>query len=369
MKMILSNFILVLAIIALATTLLNILFWPRVRAAPPQTRGTVSILVPARNEESNLSACLDAALSQGENIREILIYDDHSTDATPKIVSAYASRDFRIRLLEPIPLDAGWCGKNFACFQLAKAATSDFLLFIDADARLGTNAAQAMLGELNRRNLTMLSCWPGLDAKSFWEVTLMPMLNFVVLTLFPAPLSLRFSYPSLALAHGACMMFERSQYFEIGGHSAVRDKIFEDTELARLWRSTGARSLCLDGQRVVRVRMYSSFAGVWRGFEKNFYPAFQWEGSFWLFLLFHFCVFLAPFLVLLFDFSISALIAALCILSARVALAFYFGQSVLAVFAHPIAEAILLGIGVSSWFRCKSGKGVVWKGREYFSSD
>jgi cellulose synthase/poly-beta-1,6-N-acetylglucosamine synthase-like glycosyltransferase len=367
--MILSTIILALAFVTLAATLFNVMRWPRVQASLQSEAGTVSVLIPARNEESNLPECLESVLLQGAAIQEILIYDDHSTDATAKIVRQYAQGGSGVRLLSPIPLEAGWCGKNFACFQLADVATSDWLLFLDADARLAPGAVNGMLAEMKSRKLTLLSCWPALITASFWEAVVMPMLNFVVFSIYPAPLSLRYNYPSLALAHGACMMFERGTYFEIGGHSAVREQIFEDTELARLWRTKGERSLCLDGQAIVRVRMYSSLPEIWRGFQKNFFPAFRHEASFWIFLSYHFCVFLAPFLVFAYDFSILAGIAAICVLLARWVLSFSFGQPMIAVLAHPIAETILLGIGLSSWMRCKSGKGVVWKGREYLSSD
>jgi hypothetical protein len=32
---------------------------------------------------------------------------------------------------------------------------------------------------------------------------------------------------------------------------------------------------------------------------------------------------------------------------------------------HPVGEAILVALGLSSWWRCKSGRGVEWKGRRY----
>src|SRR5262249_14811546 len=273
-----------------------------------------------------------------------------------------------IRAIEPAPLEPGWCGKNFACYQLANAAKGDWLLFIDADARLVDGAAARMVDEMKWRRLTFLSCWPGLEMESFWERTLMPMLNFVVFSIFPAPLSLIMEHQSLALAHGACLMFERKRYFEIGGHAAVQDQIFEDTRLARLWRMRGGRGLCLDGQDIVRVRMYSSFDDIWRGFEKNFYPAFRREISFWVFLAFHLIVCLLPFVLLPFSPSRVAVLAVAAVLLTRLALALYFRHSLVSVLLQPMSEAILIAIGLSSWWRCRSGKGVVWKGRQYFST-
>ena len=207
----------------------------------------------------------------------------------------------------------------------------------------------------------MLSCWPGFALINFSERALMPMLNFVVFTVFPALLSLIRNQPSLGLAHGACLFVHRATYERLGGHGAVRNEIFEDTRLAQWWRAQNERSLCLDGQNIVSVRMYASFPEIWLGFQKNFFPAFRTGWMFWLFLLFHFTVFLLPFLI-------GNWTAVGLVLLARVLLAYRFSQSWWSVLLHPFAELVLLGLGVSSWWHCRSGRGVAWKGRVYFSS-
>ncbi|HQR35883.1 MAG TPA: glycosyltransferase family 2 protein [Blastocatellia bacterium] len=358
----------ILAISILALVAWNVIAWPKVSNATPSNSpsNAVSILIPARNEERNLPGCLDAALRQDATVAEILVYDDHSTDATASIVRDYAQRDPRVRLVPAVPLADGWCGKNFACAQLAQQARSEWMLFLDADARLTHGAAKRMATEATRRKLTFLSCWPGLTLFSFWERVLMPLLNFTVFTLFPAPLSLLRQDASLGLAHGACLLMHRATYHELGGHGAVRDQIFEDTRLAQLWRERGKRGLCLDGQDIVHVRMYDSLGDIWRGFQKNFFPAFRHETSFWAFLALHASTFLAPFFLIFVNINF-ALVAGL-VLAMRALLAIRFRHSSWSVLLHPLGEAILIGVGLSSWWRCKTGKGVAWKGRVYQSS-
>jgi chlorobactene glucosyltransferase len=365
--MIFPEILLIISLVSLGVALMNIVGWPRVSLEVPQLSGKVSILIPARNEEANLPLCLEAAMKQGDLVEEILIYNDDSTDGTAGVIREYIQRDLRIRAVEPVPLEPGWCGKNFACYQLANAAKGNWLLFIDADARLAPGGTARMVAEMGRRGLTFLSCWPKLDMESFWERLLMPMLNFAVFSIFPAPLSLTKNRPSLGLAHGACLMLDRERYFEIGGHAAVKGDIFEDTRLARLWRRSGERGLCLDGQDTVQVRMYSSFPEIYHGFEKNFYPAFQRETSFWLFTIFHLSVYLIPFALLLIAPSRVVLSAVAATLLTRLVIALRFRHSLVLVLLHPISEAVLIMIGLASWWRCRSGKGVIWKGREYFS--
>lgn len=369
--MIFTFLLLIAELPLLAVVIWNVLSWPRVTAAAVQ-KGEISILIPARNEAAHLGQCLACLSKQDAAIKEILIYDDHSIDATPQIVEQNAKRDGRIRLLPSVALPPGWGGKNFACAQMASAAQAEWLLFLDADARLAEQAAARMLSEARERQLTLLSCWPALDLGSFWEKTLLPLLNFLVFTLFPAPLSLRRADPSLGLAHGACLLVRREQYFAVGGHAAVHDAITEDIRLAQLWRECGERGLCLDGTGIVTVRMYCSFLEIWRGFQKNFFPGFRWELSFWGFIALHSVLFLLPFALLPFLvfrdgewWSFLNLVSVACILLMRLLLAFRFQQALWPILFHPIAEAFLITLALSSWWRCRSGKGVEWKGRQY----
>lgn len=346
----------------------NMLFWPSIRHGNAQ--GDVSVLIPARNEAHNIGDCLASLSAQGSNVTEILVYNDHSDDDTETVILNYADRDPRVRVLAPVPLPPGWCGKNFACARLAAEATGTRLLFLDADVRLSAGAVNAMLTEMDQRRLTFLSCWPGLVLESFFERLLMPMVNFTVFTLFPAPLSLVRADESLGLAHGACIMVSREAYVRLGGHESVKSAIFEDTELARLWRRGGERGLCLDGQRYVRVRMYNSVREIWNGFNKNFFPGFQHGHSFWMFWCFHLFAFLLPFiamptLLVNSGWAAYAIMGVTSTLLARVAMAIRFHFPVWSALSHPIGEVFLLALGIHSWWACVSRHGVEWKGRRY----
>ena len=226
-----------------------------------------------------------------------------------------------------------------------------------------------MLAEARGRQLTLLSCWPALELRGFWERALMPLLNFVVFTLYPAPLALKRTDASLGLAHGACLLAHAAAYARVGGHGAVRDQLFEDVRLAQLWRARGEAGLCLDGRGTVSVRMYRSFAEIWGGFQKNFFPAFRRESSFWFFMATHLILFFLPFILapLLFGTrgGTAFVIVVLVALAMRAVLAARFGHPWWSVVMHPVGEAILVALGLSSWWRCKSGRGVLWKGRRY----
>ena len=360
----------IISALLLALMVYNMVGWPRISPSDRSDAVDVSILIPARNEEPNIARAIEGALAQSTAPREILVYDDHSTDRTADIVGAFAARNDRVRRVAPQALPECWCGKPFACARLAAEARGEWLLFLDADTSLRPGALRRIVSEAARRDLTLLSCWPGLHLRGVSEKVFMPMLNHVVFTLFPAPLSVTMNLPSLGLAHGACMLLRREEYLRTGGHAMVRGELFEDTALARAWRAAGLRGLCLDGQDTVRVRMYDSFDAMWSGFQKNVYPAFRHEVSFWLFLAFHFTFFVLPFVVAPAQaaagvIAYPAWIAAIAALAGRLAQTRRFGYPLWSVLLHPVAECALLAVALTSWYKCRAGGGIEWKGRTY----
>src|SRR5262244_296404 len=93
------------------------------------TKPQVSVIVPARNEEASLGACLESLVSQSGVEFEIIVVNDHSTDRTAEIARAFA----RVRVIEAGELPAGWTGKNNAVACGAREARGEWLLFTDAD--------------------------------------------------------------------------------------------------------------------------------------------------------------------------------------------------------------------------------------------
>jgi glycosyltransferase involved in cell wall biosynthesis len=357
----------------LALVLYNARKWPAVFPNPERFDPCVSVLMPVRNEERHICEALRTIVRQ-PGILEILVYNDHSTDRTADLVSEVAREHPAVRTVPTAPLPAGWYGKPFACYQLAAHARGRWLLFLDADARLTDNAVPAMVEAAEDYRATLISFWPRLEMTTVGEKIFMPLLNFVVFSLFPAPLSFTMDLPSLGLAHGACILADRAAYQRVGGHAQVGTELFEDTALARVWRRFGERSLCVDGQHVVRVRMYETLAALWRGFEKIVFPAFRRVSSFILFYIFHFMVFVWPFLVAVMDavhHRFNALMwgAVGAAMMSRAVQALRFGYPVASVVLHPIAEAALTVLALSSAIKCSTGLGVSWKGRRYFARE
>ena len=139
-------------IILLTITLSNLRYLRHLPGYPPITsHPRFSVLVPARNEESNIGNCVQGLLAQDYPDFQIVVLDDNSTDRTWEILQSYASKDSRLKLIKGKPLPDDWLGKHWACHQLADQADGEYLLFVDADTLhepcMLKKSASAMLTE------------------------------------------------------------------------------------------------------------------------------------------------------------------------------------------------------------------------------
>jgi glycosyltransferase involved in cell wall biosynthesis len=230
----------------------------------------VSAIVPARDEEAVIAACVESLLQQPE-IAEVLVIDDQSTDRTAAVVQELAQKHSKLRLLSLKELPAGWVGKNNAVWRGAREAHGEWLLFADADAVQEADSAQRALTVAAQQDAALVSFSPEQVMQSWYEKALIPYVY--------CRLASRFSYAevndakkSVAAANGQFLMIRRDVYNAVGGHASVADEVLEDVALAARVKRAGYRIWFGSGQRIVRVRMYRTFRAMWEGWKKNLYP-------------------------------------------------------------------------------------------------
>jgi len=230
----------------------------------------ITAIVPARNEEPAIAACVKGLELQPE-IGEILVGNDQSTDRTRDVVSQLAAGDTRVRLLETDGPPAGWVGKNNAVWLAAREAKGEWLLFTDADVELEKGAAAKALQIAREHDAALVSFSPQQVTCEWYEKALIP---FVYLRL-----ARRFSFAAVndpsspvAAANGQFLMIRHDAYAAVGGHASVAGEVLEDVALARRLKSAGYRIWFESGKGVVRTRMYRSFDAMWEGWQKNLYP-------------------------------------------------------------------------------------------------
>ncbi len=366
----------------------NLLVFRGLRPAkPPLNPPLVSILIPARNEELNIQACLSSLLAQDYPNWELIVLNDNSQDETGRIarqLTDAAKLGSRATVINGTELPAGWTGKNWACHQLARQAKGEYLFFTDADTKHKPGMVAAAIQFSESQNADLVSAWPRFVTCTLGEKLIIPVIGLVgfafvahwlvaVLQKFPGiakVLGTRFTR-ALGTANGQFMFFKRSCYDRIGGHECVRANVVEDVALGRevsARMGEGLRLSVCEGFRFSEVRMYRSFLETWNGFSKNLRAMFEGQWLvFWLFLLGLWAFFLAPFVKWSWVSGVSresVLWQIAIILGIRFIVTLRLRTSWIGALMHPVGVALVMAIGVRSWWLSR-GRGVEWKGRIY----
>ncbi len=278
--------VIVFTLIQMLVSLANLLTGG-IRQRDDKTRDDhVSVLIPARNEEINIRNILDDLRQQDYRNIEILVYDDQSEDATAEAVLEMQKNDRRISLITSEGLPQGWLGKNHACHILAGRAAGRYLLFLDADVRIGKKLIGQMLAFSGRHAISLVSIFPKQIIVTAGEWITVPVMNFILLSLLPLILVRKARQASLSAANGQFMLFSTVDYRKTEPHRLMKKIRAEDIAIAQYYKSQGLKVACLAGNEEIRCRMYSGFRDAVNGFSKNvtafFGNSFILAISFWL---------------------------------------------------------------------------------------
>lgn len=237
----------------------------------------ISILVPARNEADKIEACVKSLLAQNYADFELVVLDDHSQDETFSILERLAEQNPRLRVLSGKPLPGGWLGKHWACQQLAQSATSELVLFTDADTHHEPNMLRDSASAFLAEDADMLTIFPREEIATWGERLIIPAIGFFIFSFLPLALVQKLRLPALAVAIGQFMMFRRESLEALGGFEAVRANIMDDVSLARQIVRHGYRWRIMDGTHHVSCRMYNGFWDAVDGFTKNIFAYFNYR--------------------------------------------------------------------------------------------
>ena len=341
------------------------------RPVPDGGPDLVSILIPARNEAGNIAETVRAALGSTGVPVEVIVGDDHSTDATPEIVRAVG--DPRLRLVSVPALPEGWTGKNHACCHMAGLASGRHLLFIDADVRLAPAAAAGLAAQARRTGAALVSGVPRQRTETVGEMLTVPMIDFLLLGYLPVPLMRRLRDPSLGAACGQLILVDRAAYAATGGHGAIRMSLHDGVRLPRLFRAAGYRTDLVAAASLATCRMYEGFAQAWAGFSKNAHEGMATPRALPVWTLLLGCgQILPPLLVLaglcgLASPTALTLAAAAWLLSlgTRTAITRAVRAPLATIPLHPAAVLVALAIQWNVLLRRERAGAATWKGRSY----
>jgi Glycosyltransferase like family 2 len=332
----------------------------------------MTVCIPARNEASNIEACLRAVLAnRGVADLRVVVLDDGSTDNTGEMASALAQVDARVQVIAggDAAIPSGWIGKTWACERLWETVTTSVVVFVDADVRLGPNALVAGTQMLREHSLSLVSPYPKQLVGSWAERLTQPLLQWLWLTFLPLRLAERSKAPSLTAANGQFMILDTKALRAVGGFSSVAGEVLDDVALARSLKRAGFRATVAEGSTLATCRMYNGWPALRDGYTKNLWSATGSPfGAAAIIALFG-GLYLLPVLgtaagaVLgngrLLGVGLGGYAAGVF---GRMVTARATGGSVRDAIFHPLSIAILAWLIVRSWRKHRRGA-ITWKGR------
>jgi chlorobactene glucosyltransferase len=350
----------------LAIALVNLGTAPRLRSHSwPLSKPRVSLLVPARDEADQLATTLPSMIASDYPDLEIVVLDDHSTDDTAEITGTLAAlHPERLRMLRGRPLPAGWTGKNWACHQLAEAATGDILIFCDADVRITSGAVRRTVAALTGARVDLLTALPAQRLRGAAANAVVPLVMHVAIAAtLPLALLPRLRGSSTTIANGQWLALRRSLYTRLGGHEAIRAEIVEDMALGRAARRAGARVLAVIASHDIETEMYRGAEELRAGFTKNLYLlAGGTPARFGAVLVAFLLTMALPLLLPVVDQRAISFLPLALLLATRVVIARTFHHGLLPVLLHPLGVVLLTRIALASAAAARRGT-IVWKGR------
>ncbi len=339
------------------------------------TGEAITVIVPARNEQAAIRACLESLLAQDYPNLHILAVDDRSTDATPRIMDELAAHHpHRLTALHISDLPPGWLGKTHAMALAARHAIAvhepHWLLFTDGDILFHPQALRRSLIAAERDGADHFVTLPTAIIRTPNEGAVMGFLQ--VLGLWATRLW-RVADPSTrdAVGIGAFNLIRTSAYQQLGGFESLRMEILDDLTLARRVKQARLRQRCAFAPAYVSIHWASGALGIVRGMTKNLFAIFGFHASLlllacaWLAL---FCI--GPFAAALWTPTrIPALLTLVAIASMYRTTGRFSGISTWNFFAFPFAAALFLYSMLRSTAVTLKNGGVEWRGTFYSLAD
>ncbi len=244
----------------------------------------LTVVLPARDEERSLAACLQSLLTQTEpgfavgREWELIVVNDASTDRTREIAEAAAAEHpatevgAAVTVMDAPPLDlsgrGGFTGKNNACWAGAQMARGRRILFTDADTIHAPGTLSRSLREAERHEAALLSYSPRQIVTGVMQGAVMPLIFSELASVYP-PAQVNDPGSRVAAANGQFLLVDRVAYFDLGGHRAVGLKVLEDVALAQNMKRAQRTIRFRYAPEAISTRMYRTTAEMVEGWTKN----------------------------------------------------------------------------------------------------
>jgi cellulose synthase/poly-beta-1,6-N-acetylglucosamine synthase-like glycosyltransferase len=380
----------ILTAVALTWIILIRSMWTTFRDSPfldrfdakPHKNPKVSIILPARNEESFIAKCLNSLINQDYTNYEIIAIDDRSDDKTGEIIKKNSQDSTKVKYVLAAPKPEKWIGKNWACVEGFKKSTGELLLFTDADTTHSSKTVSLSVSHLLSENLDALTVIPKMRCLDVWTRIALPVLSTFLHTRFSA-LRVNDSSKKTGYFFGSFFIIKRETYTRVGTHESVKGEVVEDGALGKKVKESGFIMRMVRGEHLVEAIWARDWPTLWHALKRLMIPLyFQSKGIavgifvavlFLLFIPFPAVVYsvifesLSPSFVVLLSTSLIA--AGFVYLASIIDAIKGLGLAVKYGLCAPLGSAIIVAGFASGLLNAKSNKAITWRGRTYSMID
>jgi glycosyltransferase involved in cell wall biosynthesis len=334
----------------------------------PTGEPSITVIIPARNEATDIAATLHSLLAQDYPNLHIIAVDDRSTDQTGAIIDTIAAQHpKKLRAVHITELPEGWLGKTHAMALAARQASTDYLLFTDADVLFHPTAIRLALANAVATHADHLITVPTTIIHRWDEAAILGF--FQTFSLWAAR-PWRIADPKAkhdTIGIGAFNLLRREAYQQVGGFESLRMEIIEDIGLGRRIKRAGLAQRICYGRGLVSLHWASGVGGLVTVMTKNLFSAFRFHiglaliGCLWLFT---FCV--APAIGLFFaPTRIPAILTLAAVAYAYRLLSRTSSISTWNAFFFPFGALVFAFALLRSMFITFKQRGVIWRGTFY----
>lgn len=243
------------------------------RTMPPvaldaQDWPSLDIVVPVKDEEANITACLESVLAQDHPNGAVIAVNDRSTDGTVAAIQAIQDRHPEVRRADITELPAGLYGKPHALHTIAGELKADYIAFVDSDLLLEPACLRTLVHHLASNGYDWVAVMGAPEIHRFWERLVVPLFGAVIFAWYDPR---KISDPKWPNAIGSGLMVcRRDAYGAIGGHEAVIDVYDEDSELIRIAKRAGQKISFMLTPELFTQRHYGTLANTIHGMTRTF---------------------------------------------------------------------------------------------------
>ncbi len=342
---------------------------PKLDAAPEcygnEELGDITVLIPARNEAEVIQRTLRSIARQGCNMN-VIVVDDRSQDDTA--AKARQIEIANLRVIDAVPLPAGWSGKLWALEQGRREIKTPRTLLLDADIELAPGAIRALKEKMHGEGIPFISLMVMPSMSTGWERLLMPAFVYFFKVLYPFP-RVNSAVSRVAGAAGGCVLLETQLLEHIRAFRSIRSAVIDDCTLAQRVKSEGFKIWLGLTHSAKSIRGYKRLKEIWDMVARAAFAQLHYSTPLLLLCtVLMLVVYVAPVALLVSNRAVVRYLAlvslTLMVVTYAPTLRFY-GRSIAWALCLPLVAGLFVAMTWTSALRYWRGERTRWKGRVY----